>query len=469
MKSLPEKDFWNEIKHRLANYTEAPEDEWEKIAGAVAQSRRPDRMGRLSEMLSVGALALLLFLPFPEMRKESMAVKTGEQRDLNMSMNSESVDEVQKEQWQRDGGDEARAMRGGVKIVPQRYTEEPQRGTEKIQGSSKSVVGWGEERGTLSVAEPMAGKEKMPDYPDSFVQVPTEQKYVDSQHGEDRYNGSAVQNTIAGKEDSNNSLNRTTGRANGGIAVLSDDKMASPDSLPSKDKQGQLPLVKKSKEETKREKKKTHFALYFLATPSLAYQKIVPEKNDAINIRELGSEGIFASNRMGFSAEVGLQLSVSKNLELYTSLSYYQQEQSVSYTYQSSEEVRIESASDGMSYIISPGTGTRTFDYAMRNAGASAGFLYRWKGEKLMHKVGGGLLYQRGFRQSGADESYDNSSSTYLNYQLLYRMEFVVNKKIHVFAQPTFTRALMAKETLTEPFEIKPYRAGLGIGILYRF
>jgi hypothetical protein len=105
----------------------------------------------------------------------------------------------------------------------------------------------------------------------------------------------------------------------------------------------------------------------------------------------------------------------------------------------------------------------------MKNGGASAGVLYHIRGKKLMHKLGAGLQYQKGLVNPQGEYSYNNASSSYLNYQLLYRMEYSLSRRTSVFLQPQFVHSLVADEALREPFEIKPYRAGLGFGLLYHF
>jgi hypothetical protein len=78
------------------------------------------------------------------------------------------------------------------------------------------------------------------------------------------------------------------------------------------------------------------------------------------------------------------------------------------------------------------------------------------------------MSYQRGFNQSNA-EVYDNAESTYLSYQLFYRNEISINRKLRVYIQPTFMQTFYVNEKLDAPFTLKPYSAGIGVGILYNF
>jgi hypothetical protein len=225
---------------------------------------------------------------------------------------------------------------------------------------------------------------------------------------------------------------------------------------------------KEEKEQKKKRTKKFHPAVYFTVSPSLAYQKIVPAKNDAINITGLKSDGIFSSNRLGLSIDGGFQIPVTKAIEVYAGLTYYQQNQTITYKYSAGTVEEIEGNQDE-DYIIKPGIKQKEFSYAMRNAGVSAGFFYRLKKDKLMHKIGAGLQYQKGFLRAAEGDTYTNRSSNYFNYQLLYRLELAVNPRTNFYIQPSFSHAIHASESLNEPFTLKPYRAAIGIGMIYRF
>lgn len=217
-------------------------------------------------------------------------------------------------------------------------------------------------------------------------------------------------------------------------------------------------------------KKKTKIRpqVYFTLAPSLSFQKITPEQTDAVNIRGLRSPGVLSADRFGISLEGGLQRPLTKHLEVYTGISFYQQKQNLTYEYLSPDSVEVTSPGNGQ-YTIKPKTETRDFKYSMLNAGISAGLFYRIKGEKLMHKLGAGIQYQKGLLRMGSEDTYDNAGSSYLNYQISYRVEYLLNSKVNIFIQPGFTHSFYAKEKLAEPFTIKPYRAGIGFGMIYHF
>jgi hypothetical protein len=48
-------------------------------------------------------------------------------------------------------------------------------------------------------------------------------------------------------------------------------------------------------------------------------------------------------------------------------------------------------------------------------------------------------------------------------------MQISFNKKLDMYIQPSYTHSVLGYKILGEPLEIKPYRVGIGIGLLYHF
>jgi hypothetical protein len=217
---------------------------------------------------------------------------------------------------------------------------------------------------------------------------------------------------------------------------------------------------------SEKKKRKSGSSIYFNIAPSFSYQKIIPLANDGINIQQVNNGGMMSSNRFAITLEAGFQFRIKSNLQLYSGISYYGQHQDFSYDY-SNGLVTVSPTSEQLQYSLKPQMFSKTFNYKMHNVGVSVGVLYLLHGQRLMHQMGGGLLLQQGFARSTG--SYNNSSSSYVSYQMLYRLEYIVTSKIHVFGQPTFIQSIISKESLAEPLHLKPYRAGLSIGIVYNF
>src|SRR5687768_5231354 len=61
MRSLPENRFWKNVKSRLENYSEEPDDSWDVIAGKISVGGA-DRANTIGHLFSVIGLACFLFL-----------------------------------------------------------------------------------------------------------------------------------------------------------------------------------------------------------------------------------------------------------------------------------------------------------------------------------------------------------------------------------------------------------------------
>jgi hypothetical protein len=217
-------------------------------------------------------------------------------------------------------------------------------------------------------------------------------------------------------------------------------------------------------------RKAWHPVLYFSLTPSLAFQKVTPALHDDVHISRLHEQNMLSGNRTGISLEAGGQITLWKGFDVYGGLAYYQQNQSITYDYTlpSSTQLRL---SKPMDYLFSPDGGTHTFRYAMRNAGVSAGFFYTIKDAKLMHKIGAGLQFQRGFMNAHSEDTYENNGALYLNYQVHYRLEWATTRagRTRLYVQPAFVHSFWSHETLHEPLTLKPYRVALSFGVTVSF
>jgi hypothetical protein len=220
-----------------------------------------------------------------------------------------------------------------------------------------------------------------------------------------------------------------------------------------------LPPIKK--------RKKSKLTFYSMISPSLSFHHVTPESEDGVVVDKFNSPGVISHERFGFSIETGLQGHISERFQYIVGLSFYQQSQQLSYE-EKSEGTIIESGDD-LNYDIKPVTLTRNFDYTMCNVGVQAGILYTLKLQGLMHKAGVVFQYQKGLIQANEDDVYNNSSSDYLNYQLLYRVEYAFSSGVGLFVQPAYTHSIIANESLDAPFKLKQSRASLGVGIVYRF
>jgi hypothetical protein len=213
-------------------------------------------------------------------------------------------------------------------------------------------------------------------------------------------------------------------------------------------------------------KKKTRFQTYLTIRPSLSYNKIMPLANDYMIVEGLASRSSMSSERVGISVDAGFQKDLSHILGVFGGISFYRQKQHLTYHYLENE-TSIQGSSDVLTITINPVRTSRSFDYSMTNIGLRAGMLLTLKGDRLKHKFGAAIAYQHGFARSS--ESYNNQQSWYVMGQVLYRNEYWINESFSLLIEPSFGYAFISHEKLKEPFALKPYRVGMGVGVLYRF
>jgi len=217
----------------------------------------------------------------------------------------------------------------------------------------------------------------------------------------------------------------------------------------------------------KTKQKRTRISFYTVVSPSLSFQHITPDAQDDVVIEKFNSPGVISAQRFGFGVDAGLQGRISDRFQYIAGLSYYQQSQQLEYEEKTDGAV-IESGDD-LNFVVRPGTVQRSFDYCMRNLGLQAGVLYTLKQKGLMHKAGIVLQFQKGFLDSREGDIYTNSASSYVNYQLIYRVEYAIDRQWNIFLQPGYTHSIIVNESLDAPFTLKQGRASLGVGIVYSF
>jgi len=438
MKNLPEKELFSQLEHRLREYTEEPDDSsWDNIASAIHGTHDKNR-GFWFERIADGlAIALLFFLlgsagsSLMDRRQVSNQLADG----MSPSKNNETISSNSSQE--RTQGNNTDINSNADSNAGSADQDVHSSGKNERHVTLHKTIG----RKRSDDAKTAAGESSERFYePGNESSEFPERKSVDQEQPEIT-------------QDKN----------------LKPEKQI-PDSVDVKKTEPELKKVTDNitQKTDERKKYKKQMQWYFMATPSMAYQKMIPVENDEVVVKGIVPESITSSNRLGISLEVGFQRALFKRMEVYAGLSYYRQNQTIRYEYQKDGPVTVESASD-QSFEISPQTEDKQFDYKMRNLGMSAGMLYVIKDGKLKHKAGIGLQYQQGLQGVSGESGYENKSSLYLNYQLSYRLEFPVNKRTTIFFQPTFIHSLYSKEILDEPFELKPYRAGLGLGVVFSF
>jgi hypothetical protein len=407
MKNFPDQDPFRELEKRLENYTELPDDAvWRNIDAALRPKRRLIILPWLDGVTSLLLIGLLTF-----------AVGGNEFRE-NLSKASDKLQYSEEQSGKSNNP---------LKLEMEQNTANAKSSKQSFSTTDGNNIF---KKGTTG---PTA------------VAYPHQLNYVQSQFlSQDSSRVTTLMDT--------SNLSSTDQQLDSVSKITNEVKADS----------GKIAVEVK---ESKRMRKRKH-TFYAMVTPSLSFQRAQPISRDGIVVTRFANKSILSGDRFGVSINTGVQGYISKHFEYYGGLSFYHQSQTIKYEYQSDGVTLEESEDDG--YTVSPKSAVGIVNYKMMNIGVEGGVLYHLYGKMLTHKIGAGLTYQQGLNNSRSEE-YINSRSSYLSYQIFYRNELRVNSRLRFFVQPTFVQTIAVNEKLNAPFKMKPYRAGLGFGVLYGF
>jgi len=437
MKNLREEDMFAELKGRLQEYTEDPDaDTWNKIAGALP-SQNTFAGSIIIDHIAGSGIILLLLLQFltPDTARKKYDSIGGQSPLITMPMTASTP--VEKRLTKRLGIGELSSP-GEEPIIERRDTR---RGARFTSTSPR-----GNHRQSL------AGTQVNTSLP-AMREQPLRGNYQDQQTPKD-YAPTLVKNSIVIDSGTNAHFHEPVASSNTGSCEDEDVR----------DSTEQAQQMSRTAARPKKDQaKRFHASIYGSITTSFAYQNVVPFGNDDVTVNGLKNVSIFDPTRIGVQLDAGYQRQLSKRVDIYMGIVYYRQHQRIGF-YQSGAPA-VTSVGD-LNFTVHPSDQAREVNYFMQNIGAAAGFFYLIRDGKLQHKAGAGLQYQVGLETG--DQTYNNSASTYLNYQLAYRLQLQLSENKAFFVQPSFNHVLHADEVLHAPFAIKSYRAGIGFGVLWK-
>jgi hypothetical protein len=446
MKSMHETRFWNNVKSRLQRYSEEPDDDWNFIATRIP-SRRNGWLDTSGHFFSAVAIVSLLFLLHPL---------------TNRSMTTAIATETTRENY------DSVAL-----SVARQKIELPNAELNVI-----AEIDLNKTRGEISEAEGNVISNE--NIPTENSQVREDRRRQPKRLSDGKQSQQAVLQMLEKSSPDISLIDETMEKISETsrteiYSVLSQTGSGDSASLPdnanrlasNEDKLDTVRVITRQKSDKKKQSW-FHPLIYFDATPTLTYFKITPDKNDDVLITRVKKDGLLSHNRLGFQLQGGFQHKLNKSFDLFVGVSYFSQRQHFTYDYLSSAVTDIQST-DNLKYTISPETAMRSFELNSRTAGISAGAFYLLKESALSHRLGAGIQYQANLMSYKSEEVLQRSSSTILNYMILYRLQLSLSNRLDVYVQPAYTHTLRGYKILGEPLAIKPYRVGIGMGLLYRF
>ncbi|MEX1239751.1 MAG: hypothetical protein WEB30_08540 [Cyclobacteriaceae bacterium] len=262
----------------------------------------------------------------------------------------------------------------------------------------------------------------------------------------------------------------TSIRPSGKPGVVNNSRKSSGRTSPQDEASPELP---------EKQRARKPFSLYFTAMPTFGYQRIQSNKEDDIKIHGIKSVPAFSADRLGVRLEAGAEVPLSKQWTVFGGFLYFQRKQTIDYI----ERELVWGEGNGprseYSYV------SKSIEYELKNAGLQVGLTYRlWMASKnstgrrplstsrkLSHVLGSGIEFHKALNKTQALERAENFTdpSTYVFFNVYYRMQYPSAGKLRAIFQPTFNYSFYINENLNAPFYVKPYGLGLNLGCTYNF
>ncbi len=438
MKSLPESEMWNKLKSRLAVYREEPDHNWNSIVKQL-----PVETGADVTTKALRALLILLlgWLFVSDVINSNQSVADADIEVANTPADDQMIRKYSPSEPKSRSMHEAPALVDKTTDNNLEASLLPSKGERQLSKQRMMSRRDGVDAHAYQLDQLDKGPAFIPlGGIDSVVNYNA--RYLETHNNEGSDIKGANKQTLLSKHE--------PGADSMIVISIVDDTLKR----------------KNSNQSERKSRDKKLMSFYLSATPGLGFYKISPNKNDNVELTSLKSKGIFSPDRLGLSIDIGMSKKLLKNMEWFGGLTYYQQKQSIVYTYVSDEVVNIESE-EGSDYTLSPGIKSRRVNYAMQNAGISSGLLYTVKRAALIHQAGFGLQYHYGLSEWKSENDVQNKSQFYLMIQFLYRLKWKTSDHLQVYIQPQYSHGINGQDDNHQVFRIKPSRAGIGIGVIY--
>ena len=238
--------------------------------------------------------------------------------------------------------------------------------------------------------------------------------------------------------------------------------------------QGSLPDDKEREAKRSRNKVKRK-SVYLLLMPTLAYNRVEVDRQDNQLITDIDELSAFSPKRMGIRAEAGVNWHFSKKVSLFTGIVYFQREQTIGYTLESFDSLRLETTSvEDLSVSYEPvyRQEQRSFEHHLKNIGLQVGIDYRLGSRIFDQSVGAGIELHKGLdkpNEANRESGFDEDPNFYSFYNVYYRLRYPRDKNFQFLLQPSFNYSFYLDRDISAPFYVKPYGFGLNFGFTYKF
>jgi hypothetical protein len=234
-------------------------------------------------------------------------------------------------------------------------------------------------------------------------------------------------------------------------------------------------IATEKRDSTRKDSERMHqkFNFYFIAMPTFGYQRVESNQSDNILIESIKKVPAFSTSRLGIRVELGVETFVSKKLKVFGGILYYQRKQTIDYSVLQIDSTVFTSGPNG-EIIVDPRLESvnKSFEYELKNLGAQVGINYQLTKRVFLQTIGTGIEFQIALNKlddANKLEGFTSNPSVYMFYNLYYRLQYPAEGRLKAVFQPTLNYSLYLNKDLHAPFYVKPYGLGLNIGCTYNF
>ena len=230
--------------------------------------------------------------------------------------------------------------------------------------------------------------------------------------------------------------------------------------------------ARKKEDEEHNDKPLRRTSLYFTAMPTLGYQRIEANPADNIIVESFQKVSNFSSKRLGVRAEFGAEYALTPRVRVFGGVLYYQRKQTINYVERVNTGVKQHTSGDTLTLDPQFSLENKAFDYELKNIGVQLGVNYvLWK-KKFLHVAGTGIEFHKALNKLSEAQKlqgFSTNPSTYVFYNLYYRVQYPAEGRLKAIFQPTLNYSLFLNRNMNAPFYVKPYGLGLNLGLTYNF
>jgi hypothetical protein len=204
----------------------------------------------------------------------------------------------------------------------------------------------------------------------------------------------------------------------------------------------------------------------------LGYQRVEANPTDNIIVESFQKVSNFSSKRLGVRAELGVEYALTSRVKVFGGVLYYQRKQTISYVERVNTGVEHHTSGDTLTLEPQFSLEEKAFEYELKNVGVQVGLNYvLWK-KKFLHVAGTGIEFHKALNKLSdvqKQQGFSSNPSTYVFYNLYYRVQYPAEGRLKAIFQPTLNYSLFLNRNMNAPFYVKPYGLGLNLGVTYSF